>query len=128
MADTTKRNQAAARRALDKSCPFKCCAVCGLQIETSLTIAHLDHDASNNDPKNLARLCHTHHWMYDAGLYTKEAIKLLQDHWQKTEGVPNHSSRMKDAGAKAARTRKLRAAGRKAADTRRRKANSARRS
>src|SRR4051794_22070378 len=68
------RNQAEARRVLNENYPFKCCAVCGLQLATCLTVAHLDHDASNNAPDNLARLCQTHHWMYDAGLYPIEAI------------------------------------------------------
>lgn len=97
---------------------FRCCAVCGLQVATCLQVAHLDHNAGNNDPGNLARLCPTHHWMYDAGLYPVEAIRLLQAHWQSTEGKPDHAGRMKDAGAKAALTRKRRAAARKAVATR----------
>ena len=116
------RDQAAARRVLDEKCPFKCCVVCGLQIETCLTVAHLDQDPINNSPDNLARLCQTHHWMYDASLYPIEAIRLLQAHWQRTEGLPDHSGRMKDAGAKAALTRKRRAAARKAVVTRRKRA------
>ena len=119
------RDQAAARRVLDENYPFKCCAVCGLQIKTCLTVAHLDHDATNNSPDNLARLCQTHHWMYDAGLYPVEAIRLLQAHWQVVRGVPNHKGRMKDAGAKAALTRKRRAAARKAVETRRKKTRTA---
>ena len=116
------RDQALARRVLDENYPFKCCAVCGLQIETCLTVAHLDHDATNNAPDNLARLCQTHHWMYDAGLYPIDAIRLLQSHWQTTKGTPDHSGRMKDAGAKAALTRKRKAAARKAVDTREKRA------
>jgi hypothetical protein len=103
---------------LNATYPFRWCAVCGLQIETCLQVAHLDQDASNNAPDNLARLCPTHHWMYDAGLYPVEAIRLLQAHWQETKGVSDHKARMKDAGPKAARKRKHRAAGRKAAETR----------
>ena len=72
--------------------------------------AHLDHNAGNNTPDNLARLCPTHHWMYDAGLYPVEAIRSLQAHWQATLGRPDHKGRMKDAGAKAALTRKRKAA------------------
>ncbi|MGH8029758.1 MAG: hypothetical protein ACREO3_07485 [Arenimonas sp.] len=113
------RNQVIARRVLNEHFPFKCCAVCGLQLATCLTVAHLDHNATNNAPDNLARLCQTHHWMFDAGLYPVEAIRLLQKHWQIIKGVPDHRGRMKDAGAKAALTRKRRAAGRKAAETRR---------
>jgi hypothetical protein len=55
-------------------------------------------------------------------VYPIEAIKLLQVHWQTIKGVPDHKGRMKDAGAKAALTRKRRAAGRKASETRRRNA------
>jgi hypothetical protein len=59
--------------------------------------------------------------MYDANLYPQDAIKLLRAHWQKTKGKPDHSRRMKTAGADAARTRKRRAAARKAVETRRRR-------
>jgi predicted restriction endonuclease len=126
------RNQAEARRVANEHYPFKCCAVCGLQIATCLTIAHLDHDAGNNSPDNLARLCQTHHWMYDAGLYPVEAIRLLQAHWQTVRGEASHKARMeashkarmKDAGAKAALTRKRNAAARKAVETRRLRARS----
>ena len=117
-----KRNQDEARRVLAEHYPFKCCAVCGLQLEGCLTIAHLDQNCANNDPDNLVWLCHTHHWMYDAGLYHIEAIQLLQITWEITCGVPDHRARMKNAGAKAARTRKRRTAGRKAAVTRKRNA------
>jgi hypothetical protein len=112
------RNQAEARHVLDAACPFRCCAVCGLQIATCLQVAHLNQNAGNNAPDNLARLCPTHHWMYDAGLYPVEAIRLLQAHWQKTKGVPDHSGRMGNAGVKAAATRKRRASARKAVATR----------
>ena len=122
MAAPLARNQTVARRVLNEHYPFKCCAICGLQIPTCLTVAHLDHNAGNNAPDNLARLCQTHHWMYDAGLYPIEAITLLQAHWQTIKGVPDHKGRMKDAGAKAALTRKHRDAGRKAAETRRKNA------
>ena len=56
--------------------------------------------------------------MYDAGLYPIEATKLLQAHWQATKGKPDHRAKMKDAGAKAALTRKRKAAARKAVLTR----------
>lgn len=121
IATVGNRNQLLARRALNEHYPFKCCAVCGLQIATCLTVAHLDHNSANNSPDNLARLCQTHHWMYDAGLFPIEAIKLLQENWQTTKGIPNHKPRMKDAGAKAALTRKRRSAARKASETRRRR-------
>ncbi|MBL6081338.1 hypothetical protein JMJ56_25410 [Belnapia sp. T18] len=104
---------------IDQAYPYRCCVVCGLEAATCLQVAHLDHNASNNAPDNLARLCPTHHWMYDAGLYPIEAIQLLQAHWQTTQGIPNHKVRMKDAGAKAALSRKRSAAARKAVATRR---------
>ena len=120
---SVKRNQAEARRVAQDAYPYKCCCICGLRLTTALDLAHLDHNAGNNDPENLAWLCKTHHWMYDTLLYPPEVIRLLRAHWQLTRGKPDHSARMKDAGAKAARTRKLRAAGRKAAETRRRKSS-----
>ena len=113
------RKQGEARKVAAENYPFRCCVVCGLQLQASLTVAHLDHKPGNNDPDNLAYLCGTHHWMYDAGLYRIEAIKLLREHWQKTEGRPDHKPRMKDAGVKAARARKRSAAARKAWQTRR---------
>ena len=113
-----KRDQGTAGKILAAKNPFACCAICGLQIATCLQIAHLDQNATNNAPENLAYLCPTHHWMYDAALYPVEAIWLLQAHWQKTEGKPNHSGRMKDAGPKAAKTRGRKAAAKKAVATR----------
>ncbi len=115
-----KRRQAEARRIAREHYPYKCCCVCGLRLATALDLAHLDQNAENNDPDNLAWLCKTHHWMFDANLYPMAAIKALREHWQETRGVPDHSARMKDAGQKAARTRKRKAAARKAWQTRRR--------
>jgi predicted restriction endonuclease len=113
-----KRNSNQARRVMNEKFPFRCCAICGLQVATCLQIAHLDHDASNNAEENLARLCPTHHWMYDCGLYPLEAIRLLQAHWQETQGIPEHKARMKDAGVKALATRRRRASAVKAEATR----------
>ena len=104
------RKQAEARRIINEALTFSCCAICGLQMAACLQIAHLDHDAGNNAPDNLARLCPTHHWMYDADLYPVEAIRLLQAHWQRKEANPSHGARMKDAGLKAALARKRSAA------------------
>ncbi|HEX5078534.1 MAG TPA: HNH endonuclease signature motif containing protein [Geminicoccaceae bacterium] len=115
---TPIRSQHKARRVLDEHYPFRCCAVCGLALVGCLQVAHLDHDPSNNSPQNLARLCHTHHWMHDVGLYPTEAIRLMQNHWQKTKGQGSHKDRMKDAGAKAAIKRKRSASARKAWATR----------
>jgi len=116
------RKQGEARRVATAAYSVRCCVVCGLQIPTCMTVAHLDHRSGNNDPDNLAFMCQTHHWMYDCGFYPLEAIKLLRAHWQVTKGVPSHKARMKDAGVKAANTRKLSANARKAWATRRAKA------
>ena len=104
--DTAKRKQSVAKRIAREHYPYQCCVVCGLKIQTCLTVAHLDHDGANNKADNLAFLCWTHHWMYDCGFYPLQAIRLMRSHWQKTKGEPTHKARMKDAGAKAARTRK----------------------
>ncbi len=114
-----RRNSTEARRVADAAYPFKCCVVCGLQLGAALDIAHLDHDPSNNDKDNLAFLCRSHHWMLDAGLYPVAAIRLLREHWQANRDTFDHAARMKDAGPKAAQTRKRREAARKAVATRR---------
>ncbi len=108
-----------ARKVADDTYPYRCCVVCGTIIETVLDVAHLDNDPTNDDPDNLAFLCKTHHWMYDVGLYPIRAVKLLRSHWQKTHGEPDHSIRMKDAGEKAAATRRRSAAAKRAWKTRR---------
>jgi hypothetical protein len=120
------RRQNEARKVVAERYQFRCCVICGIQIETCLTVAHLDQDPSNNDPGNLALMCQTHHWMFDSALYPIEAIKMLREHWQETKGVPNHKPRMKIAGIKAAYTKMRSAAARKANATRRaRRDNSA---
>jgi hypothetical protein len=119
--ETDARRSSEARRVAIAAYPFRCCVVCRLQMKTCLNVAHLDHHAGNNDPDNLAFLCQTHHWMFDAGLYPIKAIKLMRAHWQATKGVPSHQARMKAAGAKAAATRKRSASARRAWKTRRAK-------
>ncbi len=111
----SRRNAGDARRALREAVPFVCCAICGLEIPTCVTVAHLDQNSANNQPDNLAWLCQTHHWMYDCGFYPPEAIRLLQDRWQITKAVPDHKARTKDAGARAAETRMAAVAAKKCA-------------
>lgn len=48
------RRQGEARRMVAEQYAYKCCVVCGTTFEPALTVAHLDHDAGNNDPDNLA--------------------------------------------------------------------------
>lgn len=40
-----------------------------------LTIAHLDHDITNNDPSNLKALCQYHHLRHDIGHHKKTREK-----------------------------------------------------
>jgi len=40
-----------------------------------LTVAHLDHDTTNNDPENLAALCQRCHLRYDAEQHKKNAAE-----------------------------------------------------
>ncbi|RIK30718.1 MAG: hypothetical protein DCC56_10425 [Anaerolineae bacterium] len=94
--------------------PF--CAYCGFGIKGILQVAHLNHNRKDNSVGNLVILCPTCHKMYDGNLISKEILVILRDNPRKLDW----SSSMKDAGIKAARTRKARAAGRKAAETRRR--------
>jgi hypothetical protein len=86
-----------------------------------LELAHLDHDSVNNDPANLAWLCRHHHWMFDVGLFSLEALKLQRAFWQTTKGKRTNAY-MKDAGRKAAETRAAKGIGRamalKAVETR----------
>ncbi|MBR0868487.1 HNH endonuclease [Bradyrhizobium diazoefficiens] len=122
------RNQSEARRIAELAYPYPGCCLCGQTVGREL--AHLDHEASNNDPDNLAWLCNHHHWMYDAGLFSLAALKLQRSHWQDRKGERTNAY-MKDAGKKAAATRAANAikkrrsdAARKAVATRR--ANAAR--
>lgn len=44
------RKQAIARRVAAAAYPVHCCVICGLQIPTCITVAHLDHDRGHNEP------------------------------------------------------------------------------
>ncbi len=105
------------------------CAHCGFGIQAVLEVAHVDRNRSCNVPANWAILCPTCHRMYDLDLITTETIILMRDRPK----IANWATLMKDAGKKAAATRKSRAAkatetqkwkaaGLKAAQTRKRNA------
>ncbi|TYO67086.1 hypothetical protein FXV83_07730 [Bradyrhizobium hipponense] len=115
-----KRNQPEARRVAKEAYPYRGCCLCGQTVGEEL--AHLDHEASNNDPDNLAWLCNHHHWMYDVGLFSVTALKVQRAHWQEVKGK-RINAYMKDAGKKAAATRAAKGIGsemaRKASATRR---------
>jgi hypothetical protein len=104
-----KRNQAEARRVARHHYSYPGCCLCGQTVGEQ--IAHLDHNPANNHPDNLARLCHHHHWMFDIGLFSLDAIKLQRAHWEATKGKPTNAF-MKDAGRKAAATRAEKGIGR----------------
>ena len=55
------RNQHQAYKIAAKAYPFKCCTICGLQLDAAIELAHLDNDPANNRATNLAWLCATHH-------------------------------------------------------------------
>jgi hypothetical protein len=99
------------------------CAHCGFGIPEVLEVAHLDCQCHNNDVSNLVLLCPTCHKMLDLDLISTEAMIQMRDRPR----VVRWSKRMKDAGKKAAesrkrsdmaRRRKWRVAGLKAAATR----------
>jgi hypothetical protein len=108
--------------AFDKYPPV--CAHCGhggFGFREVLDVAHLDGNRQHNDPDNLAILCPTCHRMHDLDLISTETIRVMR-------GRPKivvQSKRMKDAGKKAAASRRISAekqkwhlAGIKAAQTR----------
>jgi len=78
-------------------------------------VAHLDGDRDNDALENLAILCSNCHKMHDIGLIPTPTVIEMRDRERRVDW----SKRMKDAGAKAARTRKRRAAARKAVETKR---------
>ena len=94
------------------------CAHCGFGIPAVLEVAHLDGNRSNNDISNLVILCPNCHKMHDLDLISTETIIVMRDRPK----VVTWSKRMKDAGMKAAHTRKRRNAGKKVAATRMEKA------
>lgn len=93
------------------------CSYCGFGVEAVLEVAHLDGDRRNSSDENLAILCPNCHKMHDIGLIPTSVVKEMRDR----ERQVDWSIRMKDAGEKAARTRKRRAAALKAWVTRKTK-------
>jgi len=78
------------------------CVWCGVAISDLLEVAHIDHQRSNDDPKNLVFLCLTHHRMLDLGLIPAGVVAQLRDRPLKADwsilikGVPSKTSK-KDA-------------------------------
>ena len=107
------------KRAFEKYPPL--CAHCGFGIKDVLEVAHIDCSRANNDDSNLVILCPNCHKMHDLDLISTETIIQMRDRPK----VVVWAKRMKDAGRKAAASRKKSAekkkwhlAGIKAAQTR----------
>jgi hypothetical protein len=102
------------------------CAHCGFGVADVLEVCHVDCQRTNNHISNLVILCPTCHKMFDLDLISTETICTMRDRPK----VVRWAKRMKDAGRKAAlsrktresaKRRKWRLAGLKAAATRARK-------
>lgn len=81
------------------------CVMCGFGIPAILEVAHLDQDRKNNAIENLATLCPNCHKMHDIGLIPSDVIVRMRE----LEYQENWQARMKDAGKKAAQTRRANA-------------------
>ena len=81
-------------------------AHCGFGIREVLEVAHLDGCRQNNVVGNLVLLCPTCHKMLDLDLISTEAMIQMRDRPR----VVRWAKRMKDAGKKAAISRKKRQA------------------
>ena len=78
------------------------CWYCGFGFSQILEVAHLDGRRQNNAVANLAMLCPTCQKMLDLGLISKGIVLAMRDRSR----IGQWSKRMKDAGKKAAETRK----------------------
>lgn len=80
------------------------CAHCGFGLPDILEVAHLDCQRQNNEVSNLVLLCPTCHKMFDLDLISTETMLQMRDRPR----IVRWSKRMKDAGKKAAESRKRR--------------------
>lgn len=78
------------------------CVVCGFGVAAVLEVAHLDQNRKNNAISNLALLCPNCHKMHDIGLLPTDVVCRLRDEHRSE----NWGLRVKDAGKKAALTKK----------------------
>jgi hypothetical protein len=97
-----KRRKGNAERRCRKAYPFEACSICGSP--HVLDAAHLDGDSANDDPANLAWLCKSHHWLVDHNGMPREAVIILRDWWQRTQGEPP-PERRKELSNRAKRAR-----------------------
>lgn len=91
------------------------CAHCGFGIAEVLEVAHIDCNRANNDIGNLVILCPNCHKMHDLDIISTDMIIQMRNRPKNVKWA----KRMKEAGQKAALTRKRRLAGKKAVATRR---------
>jgi hypothetical protein len=86
---------------------YECvCVHCGFGIRDVLEVCHIDCQRANNSIANLVILCPTCHKMHDLDLISTETICTMRDRPKEVRWT----KRMKDAGRKAALSRKRRAA------------------
>ena len=78
------------------------CVMCGFGVPEILEIAHLDQDRKNNAIENLAPLCPNCHKMHDLHLIPTKVVIEMRD----LKATADWKPRMKDAGMKAALTRR----------------------
>jgi hypothetical protein len=81
------------------------CVTCGFGIPAILEVAHLDQNRKNSKIENLAILCPNCHKMHDIGLIPTEVVKTMRD----LKPKENWLLRIKDAGSKAAQTKRNKA-------------------
>jgi hypothetical protein len=80
------------------------CAHCGFGIADVLEVCHIDCRRTNNNISNLVILCPTCHKMHDLDLISTQTIRTMRDRPK----VVRWAKRMKDAGKKAALSRRRR--------------------
>lgn len=78
------------------------CVVCGFGVAAVLEVAHLDQNRKNDALENLALLCPNCHKMHDIGLLPTDVVRRLRDEHRSE----NWALRVKDAGKKAAATKR----------------------
>jgi len=78
------------------------CAHCGFGAPDVLEVCHVDCDRANNAVANLVILCPTCHKMHDLDLISTDTICTMRDRPKKVRWA----KRMKDAGIKAATSRR----------------------
>ena len=101
---STKRSGNSRKIAFEHYTPI--CVWCGVSISDLLEVAHIDHQRSNDDPKNLVFLCLTHHRMLDLGLIPAGVVTQLRDRPLKADwsilikGVPSKTPKKISSGEK----------------------------